>query len=253
MASVYGGGDSSPSTAEQLLYAMLDGSQPSTSDEPQYSSPEHGQPSSMDAPPNAPWTSGETKYLLDKYALYTPKVGPLMRFRTKRAMYEQIAREIEEVLGTKRTAIQCETRFKTVAKRKKSEEKVNKTSGQAPCRPTFEEEFSAIRAIDDSLEPEVLRGIGNVHYKNTATHVRSSSHSSQGSAELDTASEGLLAEDLCQSNLEEPDTVSPCKKRKADRSMRPSTSRAKHMDLFFEKMREIVQENEAKKEERRMS
>ncbi|XP_077485260.1 uncharacterized protein LOC144095373 [Amblyomma americanum] len=113
MASFYGGGDSSPSTAEQLLYAMLDGSQPSTSDEPQYSSPEHGQPSSMDAPPNAPWTFGETKYLLDKYALYRPKVGPLMRFRTKRAMYEQIAREIEEVLGTKRTAMQCETRFKT--------------------------------------------------------------------------------------------------------------------------------------------
>lgn len=81
----------------------------------------------------------------------------MKRFSSKRAMYEQIAKDIFEVLQITRTGVQCETRFKTLAKRKRSEDNHNRTSGNSRCQTSYEEEFNAIRAIDDSLEPEVSK------------------------------------------------------------------------------------------------
>lgn len=67
-------------------------------------------------------------------------------------MFGQTARDIFRVLGVPRTAVQCETRFKALAKLKRSEDKNNRTSGRALCRVSCDD-FATIKGVDDSLEP----------------------------------------------------------------------------------------------------
>lgn len=191
---------------------------------------------------------------MDCYARYSPKVGPLNKFRSKRDMFGQIARDIFRVLGVPRTAVQCETRFKTLAKRKRSEDKNNRTSGRAPCRVSYDEEFAAIRAVDDSLEPEVLRGVNKVLYKTTSSTASngSSCRSTQSNADLENDGEaanippGASPEEILTGQVAE----TPMKKRKADRNLRASLPRTQHMALFFEEMRKVNEEKENRKEER---
>nr|XP_037276282.1 uncharacterized protein LOC119169272 [Rhipicephalus microplus] len=101
------------------------------------------------------WTSGETKLLLDLYASYFPQVGPLKKFRNKKAMFEKIATDINNKLGVMRTGEQCCSRYKTVLKRKNMAAGKNNTSGCSPQEVPYEAELEKIKWLDDSLEPEV--------------------------------------------------------------------------------------------------
>ncbi|KAH9379808.1 hypothetical protein HPB48_000835 [Haemaphysalis longicornis] len=51
------------------------------------------------------WSEGETLLLLDKYATYLDMVGPMKRFRHKKAMWQHIADEIFQQLGVQKTPI----------------------------------------------------------------------------------------------------------------------------------------------------
>ncbi|KAH7953027.1 hypothetical protein HPB49_003670 [Dermacentor silvarum] len=92
--------------------------------------------------------------------------------------------------------LKCETRFKTTAKRKRNEDRNNRTSGHSRYNVVFEEEFAAIRAIDDSLEPEVLRGVKKVTYKKvpSAAHATAEDPNleSSVSSNLDDNSQGFI-------------------------------------------------------------
>lgn len=162
-------------------------------------------------------------------------------------MYEQIAKNIFEVLQITRTGVQCETRFKTLAKRKRSEDNHNRTSGNSRCQTSYEEEFNAIRAIDDGLEPEVLRRVGQVTYKDSTLDRSTAGPSSAAQDGNINNSEGCEQDDA---STRAPGGESRCKKRKADRGIRPSNSRMQHMVFFFEQMKALNDAKERKKEER---
>ncbi|CAN7941079.1 unnamed protein product [Ixodes pacificus] len=115
------------------------------------------------------WSDGETKVLLEYYTLYSHQIGPMKKFRTKKAMYNVIASKIKELLGTTRKATQCETRFKTLMRTKKNLVDNNRKSGSTRCAVQYEQEFDAIAGFDDSVEPEVIRGVRSVIYKERAT------------------------------------------------------------------------------------
>ncbi|XP_036322440.1 uncharacterized protein LOC118736459 [Rhagoletis pomonella] len=70
--------------------------------------------------------------------------------RNKKEMWVRISTEIEG-----RTAKQCEDRYKTLIKRKKTAVENNHTSGAKRQRIEFAQELETIAAIDDSIEPEV--------------------------------------------------------------------------------------------------
>lgn len=89
--------------------------------------------------------------------MYCTKVGPMKKFRTKKAMWHQIASDINKIMKVVRTDVQVENRFKTVMKRKKQAVDNNHTTGASRINIPFEEEVSKISALDDSIEPEVLR------------------------------------------------------------------------------------------------
>ncbi|KAL1482584.1 hypothetical protein MTO96_033692 [Rhipicephalus appendiculatus] len=138
--------------------------------------------------------------------------------------------------------IQCETRFKTISRRKRNEDSNNRTSGQSRCNVSYEEEFAAIRAIDDSLEPEVLRGVGKVTYKRVHAAADNSNPSKQ-SREFNVES---TDQDVRMSSNATRATGRP----ERPRNRRQSMDRMKHMKIFFDEMYKINEEREARKEER---
>lgn len=88
--------------------------------------------------------------LLDLYASYMPEIGPMKRFKNKKEMWSNISTEI-----CGKSAKQCEERFKTVMKRKKTAVENNNASGSKRQNIDYEDELSKIASIDDSIEPEV--------------------------------------------------------------------------------------------------
>ncbi|XP_024868671.1 uncharacterized protein LOC112452613 isoform X2 [Temnothorax curvispinosus] len=68
----------------------------------------------------------------------------------------------DEKLNIVRSSTQCENRYKTILKRKMQSVRSNQQSGAKRTRVDFEEELNKIKAIDDSLEPEVMQGPGKI-------------------------------------------------------------------------------------------
>nr|XP_054924225.1 uncharacterized protein LOC126526609 isoform X2 [Dermacentor andersoni] len=99
-----------------------------------------------------PWSEEETKLLLDYYTTYIPQIGPHDRFKTKKLMYEEIAREMSRVLNVQRTGAQCKSRLSTLRKQRRKADKNYETSGDARCSAPCGAKFT----IDDVLVPEVL-------------------------------------------------------------------------------------------------
>lgn len=92
-------------------------------------------------------------------------VGPMKRFRHKKAMWQHIANEIYIQLGVQKTPLQCMNRLKTVKRRRADSRNHNKQSGMEPVAVEFDAELQKIAAIDDSVEPELMRGPGRVELK----------------------------------------------------------------------------------------
>ncbi|KYQ56417.1 hypothetical protein ALC60_04657 [Trachymyrmex zeteki] len=112
------------------------------------------------------WCDKSTRLLLDKYEQYLPLIGPMKQFKNKKLMWIQISNDILTQLNIERSAVQCENRYKTILKRKMQSGKSNQQSGAKRTRVEFEEELNKIKAIDDSLEPEILQGPGKIIEKN---------------------------------------------------------------------------------------
>lgn len=118
------------------------------------------------------WCDESTRLLLDKYEQYLPLIGPMKQFKSKKAMWIQISNDILTELNIERSAVQCENRYKTILKRKIQSLKNNQQSGAKRTRVEFEEELNKIKAIDDSLEPEVLQGPGKLIEKKKENTVK---------------------------------------------------------------------------------
>ncbi|KAF5296966.1 hypothetical protein FQR65_LT10118 [Abscondita terminalis] len=85
------------------------------------------------------WGEQATKLLLDKYETYLPLVGPLKRFKKKKNLWIAIAEDLENILNIKKSASQCENRYKTVLKRKKGIVKHNQKTGEVPVIDPYNE------------------------------------------------------------------------------------------------------------------
>ncbi|KAH7954501.1 hypothetical protein HPB49_019263 [Dermacentor silvarum] len=170
-------------------------------------------------------------------------------------MYEYIYKDILQILNIYRTPTQCESRFKTVAKLKKDEHTNNKTSGRSRCQVSNEEEFAAIRAADDSIQPEVLRGVLSVTYRTSqsAQGTKDPANILTGAANIPI---GADCADLSGNSefLDAPSSVvtdSAPKRTVTHKVGRPNAGLMMHMKYFFEHMKsEINEEREAKREER---
>lgn len=111
------------------------------------------------------WCEESTKLLLDKYEQYLALVGPMKQFKCKKNMWIQIAEDIKTEINIIRTATQCENQYKTILKRKNQTTKNNQQSGAKRVKVEFEEELNKIKAIDDSLEPEIMQSPGKLIVK----------------------------------------------------------------------------------------
>lgn len=62
---------------------------------------------------------------------------------------------------------QCQNKYKAITRKRKLAVDNNRKSGSTRIDVEFEDELSKIAALDDSIEPEVLRGVNYVQYKDT--------------------------------------------------------------------------------------
>lgn len=111
-----------------------------------------------------PWTDSATVFILDKYKVYLSQIGPMKKFKSKKIMWAEISKELQENLNISKTPLQVENRYKTVLKRKKKAVENNRKSGSSREEVPFEEELREIGQADDSIEPEVLRSAKSVKY-----------------------------------------------------------------------------------------
>ncbi|XP_050452128.1 uncharacterized protein LOC126851831 [Cataglyphis hispanica] len=108
------------------------------------------------------WCEESTCLLLDKYEQYLPLVGPMKQFKCKKSMWIQISNDIATELNIVRSSVQCENRYKIILKRKMQSVRNNQQSGAKRTKVEFEDELNKIKAIDDSVEPEILQGPGKI-------------------------------------------------------------------------------------------
>lgn len=80
-------------------------------------------------------------------------------------MWEHLANRINGACDTNKTGLQVSKRYQALIQRKKDAVNKNKTSGAVRTRIEYQEELDRIAAKDDSVEPEVLRGVDFVQYK----------------------------------------------------------------------------------------
>lgn len=92
-------------------------------------------------------------------------VGPLKLFRNKNALWEELSKVMTEAFGKKRTALQLSQRVQCIINLKKSALERNRRSGASRVNVAYDAEISKIAAMDDSIEPEVLRDANSVYYK----------------------------------------------------------------------------------------
>lgn len=114
------------------------------------------------------WSDGETRLLLDGYEKYLSQVGPMKKFRNKKAMWARLAGDLLDKLGSSKSWEQCENRYKTVTKRKKRAVENNQSTGACREPIPFESELARIASVDDSIHPEVIKGVGAVVKKSAA-------------------------------------------------------------------------------------
>lgn len=96
------------------------------------------------------WSDGDSRLLLDLYGSYLPEIGPLKKFKNKKDMWSKISSEIPNM-----SPKQCEERYKTILKRKKSSIDNNSKTGAKRMKVDYEDELNKICSLDDSIEPEI--------------------------------------------------------------------------------------------------
>ncbi|EFX69170.1 hypothetical protein DAPPUDRAFT_329402 [Daphnia pulex] len=102
------------------------------------------------------------------YYEFFPNVGPKKTFRNLQAIWQKITSELNHLGIRYRIDSFSKTflivpRYKT-AKKKHVSASSNNEEGRKRKAVPFEEEFSKIKSIDDSLDPEVLQGVGVVKH-----------------------------------------------------------------------------------------
>lgn len=143
------------------------------------------------------WTTGQTKFILDEYAQKCKQVGPMKKFKNKKAMYGSISEAMKEKNWIK-SAVQIENKIKSVLKQKKDAVVNNKKSGNTRKQVLFEEELDHIAAGDDSIDPDYL-------LSPTGSYAKDVSITSY-------ASEPSTSASILQSSDELPNAVSKKKK-----------------------------------------
>lgn len=112
------------------------------------------------------WSDKETKFLLQYFIENQNQFGPFQKFKNKRLMWENISRKLLNV-KIERSPTQCEARYKNLKKKRDEIKTHNRTSGNNKRPFDYETEFMIIQSADDSVEPEVLCGIGQIATKST--------------------------------------------------------------------------------------
>lgn len=98
--------------------------------------------------------------LMSQYTDYLSHIGPFKKFKTKAMMFKCMSENILQGLKQNYSDIKCINREKTIVRRQNEAIKNNKKSGSSRKSIPYAEEREKLNAIDHSVDPEVLAGVG---------------------------------------------------------------------------------------------
>ncbi|XP_055527288.1 uncharacterized protein LOC129719898 [Wyeomyia smithii] len=124
---------------------------------------------------NVSWSEGETRLMLALYREYFAEVGPLKKFKTKKALWQEMRRQMNLRLGSNFSENQIENKFKTISRRHKRLVDNNRKSGASRMNSKFADEFREIAAMDDSLKPESTMDTTSIQMKDSPKQSRKTS------------------------------------------------------------------------------
>ncbi|XP_029828955.1 hepatoma-derived growth factor-related protein 2-like [Ixodes scapularis] len=200
----------------------------------------------------AEWTPGETKLLLDYYERYFPHIGPLKKFKNKKCVFSRISEDLQTILKSQKTPEQCNTRLKTIQKRKRQAVSYNGRSGVGPVDVPYEDELDRISMMDDSIEPEVFRDVhGATHKKAMPSRQARAAAAAAAAAEaaaaeaIPTPADSAVASTSSTSSEESSQPASSA--GTPHHSGRVNSARMEHMKEFFTEMAKLEEARAVRK------
>lgn len=134
------------------------------------------------------WDNDDTSKLLTLYYENISKIGPYQKFKNKKCMWIFIAKKLSEFSDIERDDVQCENKYKNLAKARKDDLANKRKSGNEPQDLQFDAKFLLIESVDDTFDPEVRQGVG-ICTKRAATESDASTSSDATALSLNAASE----------------------------------------------------------------
>lgn len=161
------------------------------------------------------------------------EVGPMKLFRTKSAMWQILAEKMANVFELKRTGDELSKRLEAVINEKKSAVGRNRVSGAKRVCVEYEEELAKITAKDDSIEPEVMRGVKYVQYKGSSIKKEASNKEpANKKPRWDKPNKKLILNSLSE-------TLKGMEKRKAEREVAREDRKNETYQALIELIRSI--------------
>lgn len=146
-------------------------------------------------------------------------------------------------MGSIKTPDQCNTRLKTVQKRKRQAVCHNDRSGAGPVDVPYEDELDQIRMMDDSIEPEVIRDISGASYK-TLSGSQTAAAVTSGATPVAEATATPTTSSSEESAETEAGTNTP------HRTVRVNNTRLQHMKEFFAELTNLEEAREQRRAQR---
>ncbi|XP_072145703.1 uncharacterized protein [Dermacentor andersoni] len=108
------------------------------------------------------WSTNKSKFLITKYKEFKEVIGKKGGFRTKKAMWEKLAHEINQEFRCHMTPLQVENKWKSMKRVYKKTKIKNSSSGHSRTACEYEGELSEVLEREHHITPVALLTPGRI-------------------------------------------------------------------------------------------
>ncbi|KAG0414231.1 hypothetical protein HPB47_008578 [Ixodes persulcatus] len=151
------------------------------------------------------------------------------------------------ILKSQKTPDQCNTRLKTIQKRKRQAVSYNGRSGVGPVDVPYEDELDRISMMDDSIEPEVIGDVHGATHKKAmpSSQARAAAAAAAAAEAIPAPADNAVASTSSTSSEESSQPASSA--GTPHRSGRVNSARTEHMKEFFTEMAKLEEARAVRK------
>ncbi|XP_075546456.1 uncharacterized protein LOC142579779 isoform X2 [Dermacentor variabilis] len=117
------------------------------------------------------WNTNKSKFLISKYKEFKEVIGKKGGFRTKKAMWEKLAQEINQEFQCHMTPLQVENKWKSMERAYKKTKIKNSSSGHSRAACEYEGELSEVLEREHHITPVALLAPGRIVANRNGEHI----------------------------------------------------------------------------------